>query len=291
MNSRFKDTSFFDNNTINIKGKLFSLEKPLVMGILNLTEDSFFDGGKYTSLDLAIKRAEEIVEEGAEIIDIGACSTRPGAKLIEKQEEIERIVPVVKQIKKRFPKIPISIDTVWAEIVEKAYNEGADIVNDISGGEWDENLFETVAQYRMPYILMHNTDKPDLMQNNTNYENLFLDMASYFADKITTLRNLGVKDIILDLGFGFGKTMEQNYELLRRQKEFEVFSLPILTGISRKSMIYKPLDISASQALNGTCFLHAFALENGANILRVHDVKTAKECIKLYSLYKNNMKK
>lgn len=290
MNSSFKDTSFLKNKRINIKGNLFSLEKPLVMGILNVTDDSFYDGGKYNKLDNAIKRAEEIVSQGADIIDIGACSTRPGAILVEKEEEINRLVPAVKEIKKRFPNIPISIDTVWSEVVERVFDAGADIINDISGGQWDENLFTTVAKTKMPYILMHTNTTPDRMQKEIHYDNLFLDICKYFSTRIEQLRELGVNDIILDLGFGFGKTVDHNYELLRRQKEFEVFSLPILTGISRKSMIYKPINSSAQEALEGTTFLHAFALENGADILRVHDVKVAKDCLTWYNLYKNSGK-
>ncbi|MBQ9253764.1 MAG: dihydropteroate synthase [Bacteroidales bacterium] len=287
MISKSKDTPFFKNRSINIKGNLFSLEEPIVMGILNVTEDSFFDGGKYYQIDKAIERAEQIVKEGGEIIDIGACSTRPGAILIDKQEEASRLLPVVKEIRKRFPSIPISIDTVWSEVAEKVFDVGADIINDISGGQWDTNLFSVVAKTKMPYILTHTNTTPDRMQKEIHYDNLFLDISKYFAQRIECLRNEGVKDIILDLGFGFGKTVENNYELLRRQKEFEVFSLPILTGISRKSMIYKPLNFTPNDALYGTTFLHAFALDNGADILRVHDVKVAKECVKLYKLYKN----
>jgi dihydropteroate synthase len=286
MISAFKDTDFLQHKSINVKGNLISMEKPLIMGILNITDDSFFDGGKYNSLDKALIRAENIINEGADIIDIGACSTRPGAILVDKKEEITRLVPVVKEIRKRYPNIPISIDTVWSEVVEKTFDCGADIINDISGGQFDKDLFKTVAKTKMPYILMHTNNTPDKMQKTISYDNIFLDISNYFSKRLEILYSLGVKDIILDLGFGFGKTIENNYELLRRQKEFQVFSLPILTGISRKSMIYRPLNSTPQDVLAQTLFLSALALENGANILRVHDVKETKNCLTLYQLYK-----
>src|SRR5574344_1501331 len=287
MISSFKDTDFLEHKSINIKGNLISLENPLIMGILNITDDSFFDGGKYNSLDKALIRAENIINEGADIIDIGACSTRPGAILVDKKEEIARLVPVVKEIRKRYPNIPISIDTVWSEVIERTFDCGADIINDISGGQFDKDLFKSVAKTKMPYILMHTNNTPDKMQKTIHYDNLFLDICKYFNERLETLYSLGVKDIILDLGFGFGKTIENNYELLRRQKEFSsIFSLPILTGISRKSMIFRPLNLTPNDILSETLFLSAFALNNGANILRVHDVKQTKNCLTLYQLYK-----
>ncbi|MDR0789741.1 MAG: dihydropteroate synthase [Bacteroidales bacterium] len=278
------------HTTININGRLLTFSHPLVMGIVNLTEDSFYDGGKYCDFDRAMARCEQVIDEGADMIDLGACSTRPGAALVSAEEEIDRLLPVIKEVKKRYPQSIISIDTVWSEVVEASVAVGADIVNDISGGQFDNALFETVACCNVPYILTHTNTTPDKMQQSIHYDNLILDISKYFAQKITSLHDLGVRDIILDLGFGFGKTLEDNYELLRRQKEFEVFDLPILTGISRKSMIYKALDNSPSEALNGTSFLHAFALENGASILRVHDVKEAVQCIKLFSLYNKDSK-
>ena len=285
MISENKINEFSQNKKINIKGNLFSLEKPVVMGILNLTDDSFFDGGSYNTFDKAVIRAENIVNEGAKIIDIGACSTRPGAKLVDKKEEIQRLVPVVKEIRKRFPDIVISIDTVWAEVVQAVADCGADMINDISGGQFDENLFDQVAKQQLPYILMHTNATPDRMQQEIHYNNLYLDMCKYFSEKINILRDKGENDIILDLGFGFGKTVEMNYELLARQKEFCLFSLPILTGISRKSMIYRPLDLTAQDVISETMFLHALALEKGADILRVHDVKTTVNCLKLYGKF------
>lgn len=283
-----KSSQFSQNKEINIKGNLISLSIPLVMGILNVTDDSFYDGGKYNKFADAIKRAEQIIEEGAEIIDIGACSTRPGAIMVSEEEELNRLVPIVKEIRYRFPKTIISIDTFRSKVAEVVCNLGCDIINDISGGQFDDKLFDTIAQYQAVYILTHTNTTPDRMQKEIKYNNIFLDICKYFSEKIERLNQLGVNDIILDLGFGFGKTIEHNYELLRRQKEFELFNLPILTGISRKSMIYKPLNLTPKDVICETTFLHAFALENGANILRVHDVKTAKNCVQLYKLYKNS---
>lgn len=272
--------------TLNINGRLINIDKPLVMGILNLTEDSFYDGGKYNNFDKAILRAEEIVNNGGEIIDIGACSTRPGAELVSPKEEISRIIPVLKEIRKRFPQTIISIDTVWSSVVKEVMDNGADMINDISGGQFDKDLFNSISQTNASYILMHTTAKPNQMQLNTNYEDLYLDISKYFAEKLDNLYDLGVKDVILDLGFGFGKTIGQNYELIRRISEFKVFNLPILTGISRKSMIYKPLNITPNESLNATTALNMIALLNGTNILRVHDVKQAVETIKIYELTK-----
>lgn len=277
--------------TLNINGRLINIDKPLVMGILNLTEDSFYDGGKYNNFDKAILRAEEIINNGGEIIDIGACSTRPGAELVSPKEEISRIIPVLKEIRKRFPQTIISIDTVWSSVVREVMDNGADMINDISGGQFDKDLFNSIAQTNASYILMHTTTKPNQMQLNTNYEDLYLDISKYFAEKLDNLYDLGVKDVILDLGFGFGKTIEQNYELIRRISEFKVFNLPILTGISRKSMIYKPLNITPNESLNATTALNMIALLNGTNILRVHDVKQAVETIKTYELTMNSNKK
>ncbi len=287
MKQRSKITNNSINQTIVCGKKVLNLSSALVMGIVNLTDDSFYDGGKYNSFDNAKQRIDQLVEEKADIIDLGACSTRPGAQLVSPKEEIERLLPAIRYSKKLYPNIPISIDTVWSEVCEVAVKEGADIINDISGGMFDSMLFETVARLQVPYILTHTTATPDKMQTLTSYNDLFLDICAYFSERLGRLRDLGIKDIVLDLGFGFGKTVEQNYELLRRQNEFRVFGLPILTGISRKSMIYKPLGISPEQALQGTTFLHAFALQNGANILRVHDVKATKQSIELFNLYNN----
>ena len=285
-----KFTNNSSNKTVICGKKIMNLSTPIVMGIVNLTDDSFYDGGKYNCLESAKRRIEEIVCQKADIIDLGACSTRPGAELVPVEEEIRRLIPAIRFIKSEFPNVPISIDTVWSEVCIAAINEGADIINDISGGSFDEKMFDTVASLQVPYILTHTPAKPDCMQKSTNYNNLFMDICKYFSERLERLRILGAKDIVLDLGFGFGKTIGQNYELLSRQKEFEIFNLPILTGISRKSMIYKPLDKTPEEVLNETSFLHAFALQNGANILRVHDVAIAKNCIKLFNLYNTNSK-
>lgn len=285
-----KFTNNSSNKTVICGKKIMNLSTPIVMGIVNLTDDSFYDGGKYNCLESAKRRIEEIVCQKADIIDLGACSTRPGAELVPVEEEIRRLIPAIRFVKSEFPNVPISIDTVWSEVCIAAINEGADIINDISGGSFDEKMFDTVASLQVPYILTHTPAKPDCMQKSTNYNNLFMDICKYFSERLERLRMLGVKDIVLDLGFCFGKTIEQNYELLSRQKEFEIFNLPILTGISRKSMIYKPLDKTPEEVLNETSFLHAFALQNGANILRVHDVAIAKNCIKLFNLYNTNSK-
>jgi dihydropteroate synthase len=269
-----KITTFFRKPSIICQKKVFTFDSPKVMGILNITEDSFFDGGKYTKLGQSLVRAEEIINEGADIIDIGACSTRPGSTLTDAKEEISKIIPVLKAIRKQFPQIIISIDTVWSEVSRAAIAEGADIINDISGGVFDKQMLKTIGELGVPYILTHNDKLEKISQ--------------YFSKRIDALYEYGAKDIILDLGFGFGKTLEENYKLLAQQKEFEIYNLPILTGISRKSMIYKPLEINPEQALNGTTFLHAFALQNGADILRVHDVAVAKQCIKLFQLYKKH---
>lgn len=287
MNDKITKLSY--SGTINLQGKLISLRKPLIMGILNLTNDSFFDGGKYiNNVEKAVNHAKEMIDEGADIIDIGACSTRPGANLVSKEEELEQLIPVIREIRKQFPETIISIDTVWAEVAKETINEGANIINDISAGQFDDQLFKVMGQNKAPYILTHTPSTPDNMQDKTHYDNIYLDMSKYFAEKIETLRNLGVVDIILDLGFGFGKTVEQNYFLLNHIEDFKTFGLPILIGISRKTMIHKPLAITPKQALNGTTFLHAFALMNKSNILRVHDVREAKECVKLFELIENN---
>lgn len=284
-----KITKISYNGTINLQGKLISFQKPLIMGILNLTNDSFFDGGKYiNNIEKAVSHAEEMLNDGADIIDIGACSTRPGADLVSEDEELKQLIPVIQEIKKRFPDTIISIDTVWAKVAKETIQAGAHIINDISAGQFDKDLFEVVAQTKAPYVLTHTPTTPDKMQKQTQYDNIFLDMSKYFSEKIEELRKLGVVDIILDLGFGFGKTIDQNYFLMNHIDDFKTFGLPILTGISRKTMIHKPLNITPQEALNGTTFLHAFALLNGSHILRVHDVKEAKECVKLFELIENN---
>ncbi|POY39362.1 dihydropteroate synthase [Solitalea longa] len=283
-----KHTFFNNRTTLNCNGRLLNLSTPKVMGILNITPDSFFDGGKYTSVNDSLHRCEQLLTDGADIIDLGAYSSRPGAADVAEVEEIGRIVPVLQAILKQFPQAILSIDTFRSEVAKVAVNEGASIINDISGGELDSKMFETAAQLQVPYILMHMRGTPDTMQKLTDYDDLLSEMVRYFVEKVHRLRSLGLNDIVLDPGFGFAKTIEQNYKLLGHLSEFKIFDLPLLSGISRKSMIYKLLETDASQALNGTSVLNMVSLQNGANILRVHDVKEAVEVRKIFSMLNNS---
>jgi dihydropteroate synthase len=267
--------------SINIKGTLMTFEKPLIMGILNVTPDSFFDGGMHNSLKNALKRTVQMIADGVDIIDIGAYSSRPGAPLISSQEEIDRAIPIIEAITEKFPEIPLSIDTFRADVAKAAIQAGAHIINDISGGILDDDMFATVAELQIPYILMHMRGTPETMQQLTDYDDIVNDVAVDLGTRIAKLRTLGVKDIILDPGFGFAKTIEQNYELLLRVNELHYHGLPILGGISRKSMIYKKLGINPQESLNATTALNTILLERGVQILRVHDVKEAKQLIHL----------
>ncbi|WP_160066894.1 dihydropteroate synthase [Sphingobacterium bovisgrunnientis] len=267
--------------SINIKGTLMTFEKPLIMGILNVTPDSFFDGGMHNSLENALKRTVQMIADGVDIIDIGAYSSRPGAPLISSQEEIDRAIPIIEAITEKFPEIPLSIDTFRADVAKAAIQAGAHIINDISGGILDDDMFATVAELQIPYILMHMRGTPETMQQLTDYDDIVNDVAVDLGTRIAKLRELGVKDIILDPGFGFAKTIEQNYELLLRVNELHYHGLPILGGISRKSMIYKKLGINPQESLNATTALNTILLERGVQILRVHDVKEAKQLIHL----------
>lgn len=268
--------------SIRIDTRLLTFERPVVMGILNVTPDSFFDGGLRVTLEERVKHAGLLWQQGAEIIDIGAYSSRPGAPLISSQEEIDRAVPVIERIRTIYPDIMLSIDTFRADVAKACIEAGAHIINDISGGTLDENMFDTVAALQVPYILMHMRGTPETMQQLTDYDDVVTDIAVFFSERISELRSRGVKDIILDPGFGFAKTLDQNYELLLRMDELHYLELPILGGISRKSMIYKKLDITPQEALPGTIALNALLLERGAHILRVHDVKEAKQIIDLF---------
>ncbi len=274
--------------SINCKGKLVDLSSPKVMGILNITPDSFFDGGKYASERGIINHVEKMIFEGATFIDIGAYSSRPGAKPISEKEELNRILPVVKTLVKTFPEIIISIDTFRSSIAKQCVLHGASIINDISAGTLDKNMFKTIAELQVPYIIMHMQGNPENMQTDPNYNNIVQDLLFYFSDKIAQLRKLGVNDIITDVGFGFGKTVAHNYQLLHHLNMFQNLNVPTLVGISRKSMLYKPLQINPETALNATSSANTIALLHGANILRVHDVKEAIECIKIVDLLKNN---
>ena len=257
------------------------------MGILNVTEDSFFDAGKYVNEQAIISRCKKMLEEGASIIDIGAQSSRPGATLIQANEELLKLLPIIKLLKTEIPEIIISIDTFWAKTAEECIEAGAHIINDISAGEMDKTMFDTIAKLQVPYIIMHMQGTPKNMQNNPTYNNVVNEVVSYFEEKIKQLKAKGVKHIIIDPGFGFGKTLTHNYQLLNALELFQKFEIPVLIGTSRKSMIYNLLDTNPEQALNGTSITNTMALLKGASILRVHDVKEAVECIKITTFAKN----
>lgn len=268
--------------TINIKGELLDLSFPLVMGILNVTPDSFFAGSRKESEQQIVDRVTEIISEGGRIIDIGAQSTRPASTLLSAEEEKERLEFALSIINREFPDVILSVDTFYSDVASLAVEKyGVAIINDISGGEIDKSMFDTVARLNVPYILMHMRGTPQTMSKQTDYNNLIQDVFYYFSQKVAQLHQLGVNDIIIDPGFGFSKTMEQNYELMAALRGFSIFELPLLVGISRKRMIANLLDTDAEGSLNGTTVLNTFALQNGANILRVHDVKEAVETIKL----------
>ncbi len=265
---------------INCSGKLIAIDKPLVMGILNVTRDSFYDGGRYTTEQAVLARAEQILSEGGDIIDIGAVSTRPGAFVCDGETERDTIVQTVQAIRTRFPKAVLSIDTFRAEVARAAVDHGADIINDISGGTYDVQMIPTIGELQVPYVLMHTPAMPDKMQQCTHYEDILADMLQFFGRQLEKLHQHNVHDIIIDPGFGFGKTLEQNYFLLENLRVFKTLELPLLIGVSRKSMIYKKLDTTPEGALEGTLEVTKTAIENGANILRVHDVKDTVTLVK-----------
>lgn len=269
-------------SSVNIQGNLLDLQEPIVMGIVNCTPDSFYDGGKTNTLNSVIQLVENHLNEGAKIIDLGAYSSRPGAKHISIDEEWKRLQKVIHVLVKEFPNAIISVDTFRSTIAQQAIADGAHIINDISGGTLDVNMFETVANLKVPYILMHMRGTPQTMQTLTEYNNVAIDVTNELALKIDQLRQLGVCDIWVDPGFGFAKTLDQNFELLVNLKQLQLLDLPIMAGVSRKSMIYKTLNTTPQEALNGTTALNMLALQNGAKILRVHDVKPAVECVQLY---------
>jgi len=282
------DKGFYKKkSTINLNGNLISLSSPVVMGILNVTPDSFYDGGAYTSESAILKRAAQILNEGGQFIDIGAMSTRPGAVEISLQEELDRLLLAVRAVKEKFPEASISVDTYRSEVVKAVFNEiGGFVVNDISGGTFDPEMFETVGGLHLPYILMHSKGKSEKMQNGPVYEDVFKEVVLFLATQLQKLKLLGVCDVIIDPGFGFGKTAEHNYDLLNHLNAFKIFELPILVGVSRKAMIWRALNISPDESLNGTTVLNTLALTGGCDILRVHDVKEAVETIKLISKIK-----
>lgn len=287
MNS--KDTFFSKKRTLNIRGSLFDLSKPVVMGVLNITPDSFYDGGRYQRNDNILKRVEELVSEGAVFIDIGAHSSRPGARQLPEKEEYNRLKPVVERIRKKFPETILSVDTFRARIAREMVREyGVDMINDVSAGSMDDEMFNTIAELHVPYIIMHMKGNPESMQDNPVYENVSREVLYYFSEKIAALTRLGVADIIVDPGFGFGKTLDHNYELLANLDAFNILELPVMVGLSRKSMIYKFFGTTPGEALNGTTVLHTIALLKGVDILRVHDVKEAMEAIALVEKLKES---
>jgi len=276
-----KDTFLNVKHTLQTGGRLTDLRRPRIMGILNITPDSFYGSSRMNSVDEALRQAEAFLDEGATFIDIGGYSSRPGAAPVSEEEEMKRLLPVIKAITKKLPGALISVDTFRAAVARESILAGAHLINDISGGSMDGAMFKTVAALKAPYILMHMKGTPQTMQQQASYQNLILELTGYFSEKIAALKQLGVHDIILDPGFGFAKTLDHNYELMQHLQDFQIFGLPLLTGISRKTMIYKLLETDADNALNGTTALNTVALLKGSSILRVHDVKAAAECITL----------
>ena len=275
-------------SSINLNGRLIDFSKPVVMGILNVTPDSFFDGGKYKTEKKVVKRAEEILEQGGTIIDIGAVSTQPGSDGVSTKDEIDRIIPAVKAVRKAFPEAVISIDTYRSWVAMKVIEDcGPCIVNDVSGGNFDVHMFETIGKLGVPYILMHMQGTPVKMQDNPEYEDIIRDISMFFTDRVKKLNKAGVKDVIIDPGFGFGKTLEHNYELLNRLDSFKVFQLPVMVGVSRKSMIHKLLGQKPEDALNGTSVVNTLALMGGADLLRVHDVREAVEAVRIMEMVRS----
>jgi dihydropteroate synthase len=273
---------------INCKGELIDLSIPKVMGILNVTPNSFFDGGKYKNEQEIILQVEKMLAEGADFIDIGAYSSKPSAEFVTEQEETDRIIPVIELILKHFPNALLSIDTFRAKVAKASIESGSAIINDISAGELDDKMFDVIARYNVPYIMMHMRGNPQTMQSLTQYDDIVKEMLFYFSEKVQKARSMGINDLIVDPGFGFAKTTDQNYEVMQKMELFNLLELPVLAGISRKSMIYKTLNSTPQEALNGTTFLNTIALTKGAKILRVHDVKEAVECVTLFNKINSN---
>jgi len=276
--------------TINCKGKLLNFDSPIVMGILNVTPDSFYDGGNLETESQLIEQAFNMIQSGATILDIGGYSSKPGAKEVSVEEELNRVVPAIQLISSKFPEVILSIDTFRSEVARAAVNAGAALINDISAGDLDSNMFMTVKELQVPYCLMHMQGTPQTMQTKPKYNKVVTEVFYSLAKKVEELKKMGINDLLIDPGFGFGKTIEHNYELLQNLPHLKLLNLPILVGLSRKSMIYKVLNCTPSEALNGTTALQSFALLGGANILRVHDVKEAQETIYLYNKLTENQK-
>ncbi|RUT80046.1 dihydropteroate synthase [Ancylomarina longa] len=283
-------TNCFKRDDLFIKcgNHCINFQNPVVMGILNLTPDSFFDGGNYRNEKSILKRAEQIITEGASIIDLGAYSTRPGAKQVSTEEEYKRMQPAVKSIRREFPNTILSIDTFRAEIAKRIVEEfGACVINDISGGTMDKEMFQVIGKLQVPYILMHIQGMPQDMQDNPIYHDIIKEILDFFQQRIKLLKEFGAKDVIIDPGFGFGKTLDHNYEIISKLKIFTKLKCPLLVGVSRKSMIYKFLGGDPTTSLNGTTALNMFALDSGASLLRVHDVREAVDCVRLYTKIKS----
>src|SRR5690606_14217318 len=274
--------------TINCKGELLDLTMPRVMGIINLTPDSFYRGSRQTQLEDAVRKAGQMLREGATFLDLGAYSSRPNAADVPQEEELKRLLPALNAILKAYPQALISVDTFRAGVARRAVEEGAAMVNDISGGQLDAAMFETIAELQVPYVMMHMRGTPQTMMNETHYGDICGDLIRYFSKGLEQLRKLGVNDLVIDPGFGFGKYPAQSFELLRRMDELSILECPMLVGLSRKSMLYTTLGISPEEALNATSVVHAFALERNARILRVHDVKEAMETVKIFTTLQHN---
>lgn len=271
--------------SINCRGRLLSINHPLVMGVINVTPDSFYAGSRFLAFDKVEAQVEKMLSEGADIIDIGAMSTRPGAEIISAEEELNRLLEPIKLIRKNFPKAFLSLDTVSSKVASVCIDEGIDIINDISGGGIDPELIDVVAQTKVPYVLMHMLGSPEVMQNSPAYEDVVLEVLNFLKQKIYDLKERGINELIIDPGFGFGKTLEHNYQLLKHLEVFKILKAPILVGMSRKKMIQEVIKSSAEDSLNGTTAVNILALMNGANILRVHDVREAAEAISIYRQY------
>ena len=276
-----KDTYLLDNYSINLNGNLLNLNTPVIMSILNTTPDSFFDGGNYNSLEKALKKVENDLELGATIIDIGGYSTRPNGSEVSLETEIQRTVPFIEEIIKRFPKVNLSIDTFRSKVASLALQAGAVMINDVSAWNIDNEMIDVVSKHKVPYVLMHMKGNPNTMQHQPYYDNIIKDIIKFLIKKIDILESKGLKDIIIDPGFGFGKTIDHNFSILANLNSFKVLNLPILVGLSHKSMIYNILNTSKLETINGTTALNMYSLSKGAKILRVHNVKQAMECIKL----------
>jgi dihydropteroate synthase len=284
-----QNTPFSTNKTLNISGRLIDLSVPKVMGILNVTPDSFYDGGRFLTEESILRHAEKMLEDGADFIDVGGYSSRPGAADITAKEEQERSVKAIAAILKSFPGTIISVDTFRSTVAEAAIDAGGSMINDISGGNLDQKMFEMVAHLKVPYIVMHMRGTPQNMSKQTEYNHLIKEMIAYFHQKIYALRQLEVSDIVIDPGFGFSKTIEQNFDILNHLEKFSIVGRPLLVGLSRKSMVWKTLNVKAEDALNGTTALNTMALLKGADILRVHDVREAREVIKLFTSLRVNV--